>query len=142
VPRPRADHAEALAELALDIRAALDGLTDPRGRAVPVRLGLASGPVVAGVIGTRKFFYDVWGNAVNTASRRESTGEPGRIQVAPATVRLLQARFDLVERGVVEVRGKGPMRTWYLEGRRPPGPARWAGRLPGRPGRRRPASRR
>ena len=119
VPEPRADHAVALAALALDMRDALAGLVDPKGRPVPVRIGMASGPVVAGVVGTRKFFYDVWGDAVNTASRMESTGEAGKIQIAPGTRELLADRFELAERGVIEVRGKGPMRTWFLLGRRP-----------------------
>jgi adenylate cyclase len=119
VPEPRPDHAADLADLALDMRDALAGLTDPKGRAVPVRIGIASGPVVAGVVGTRKFFYDVWGDAVNTASRMESTGEAGKIQVAPQTFQLLAERFELAERGVIEVRGKGPMRTWFLIGRKP-----------------------
>jgi adenylate cyclase len=117
VPQPIPDHAGALADLALDMRDALAGLIDPKGRAVPVRIGIASGPVVAGVVGTRKFFYDVWGDAVNTASRMESTGEAGKIQVAPKTHELLAGRFELEERGSIEVRGKGPMRTWFLIGR-------------------------
>jgi len=117
VPKPIPDHAAALADLALDMRDALVGLVDPKGRPVPVRIGIASGPVVAGVVGTRKFFYDVWGDAVNTASRMESTGESGRIQVAPSTRELLGSQFELVERGVIEVRGKGPMQTWFLIGR-------------------------
>jgi adenylate cyclase len=119
VPEALPDHAAALADLALDIRDALVGLIDPKGRAVPVRIGIASGSVVAGVVGTRKFFYDVWGDAVNTASRMESTGEAGKIQVAPGTRELLADRFELEERGVIEVRGKGPMRTWFLIGRKP-----------------------
>jgi adenylate cyclase len=123
VPEPRSDHAEALAGLALEIREELAGLVDSRGRPVPVRIGIASGPVVAGVVGTRKFFYDVWGDAVNVASRMESTGEPGKIQVAPETRELLKEHFDLAERGLVDVRGKGPMRTWFLLGRRPSGEA-------------------
>lgn len=117
VPEPLPDHAGALAELALDMRDALAGLLDSKNREVPVRIGIASGPVVAGVVGTRKFFYDVWGDAVNTASRMESTGEAGKIQIAPQTRALLADRFALEERGVVEVRGKGPMRTWFLLGR-------------------------
>ena len=89
---------------------------------MPVRIGIASGPVVAGVVGSRKFFYDVWGDAVNTASRMELTGEAGKIQVAPATRELLEERFAFEERGVVDVRGKGPMRTWWLLGQRAEGP--------------------
>jgi adenylate cyclase len=85
-------------------------------------MGIASGPVVAGVVGTRKFFYDVWGDAVNTASRMETTGETGKIQVAPETYELLRDRFDLEARGLIEVRGKGEMRTWYLIGRRTAAP--------------------
>lgn len=127
VPEPLSDHAAPLAALALDIRDALAGLTDPKGRAVPVRIGIASGPVVAGVVGSRKFFYDVWGDAVNTASRMESTGEAGKIQVASATRELLGERFAFEERGVVDVRGKGPMRTWWLLGQRAEGPIRNAG---------------
>jgi adenylate cyclase len=118
VPEPRPDHAAAIADLALDMRDALNWLLDPKGRAVPVRIGIASGPVVAGVVGRRKFFYDVWGDAVNTASRMETTGEAGRIQVAPETHALINEAFDLEERGLVDVRGKGPMRTWFLVGRK------------------------
>lgn len=119
VPKPRPDHAAKIADLALDIRDATTGLVDPKGDAAPMRIGIASGPVVAGVIGTRKFFYDVWGDAVNTASRMESTGAPGKIQVAEETRELLLDDFVLEERGVVDVRGKGPMRTWFLSGRKP-----------------------
>jgi adenylate cyclase len=118
VPAPRPDHAEALADLALDLHKATAGLVDGRGRDVPLRMGIAAGPVVAGVIGTEKFFYDVWGDAVNTASRMESTGEPGRIQVAPEMYERLKDRFEFDARGVVEIRGKGLMRTWFLTGRR------------------------
>ncbi len=117
VPQPRDDHAAALADFAIAIREELKGLVDPTGRAIPARIGLASGAVVAGVVGTRKFFYDVWGDAVNTASRMESTGEAGRIQVAPDTYELLRTKFELEERGPIDVRGKGPMRTWFLIGR-------------------------
>ena len=118
VPTPRADHAEAIADLALDIRQSLTGLVDPKGRSVLVRIGIASGAVVAGVVGRRKFFYDVWGDAVNIASRMESTGEGGRIQVAPETHALLSDRFAFEARGPVAIRGKGQMHTWYLIGRR------------------------
>ena len=118
VPRPRADHAEALACLALDMAEAVADLTDPQGRRVPLRIGLASGPVVAGVVGARKFFYDVWGDAVNVASRMESTDVAGRIQVPHDVYERISRTFLLEERGEVEVKGKGPMRTWYLVGRR------------------------
>jgi adenylate cyclase len=117
VPKPISNHAGAIADLALDMRDALMGLVDSKERHVPVRIGIASGPVVAGVVGTRKFFYDVWGDAVNTASRMESSGEPGKIQIAPATQKLLEGRYEIEDRGVIDVRGKGPMRTWFLKGR-------------------------
>jgi len=117
VPQPRADHLEALADLALDIADAVAGLTDSRGRAVPLRIGLACGPVVAGVVGSQRFFYDVWGDAVNVASRMESTAEVGRIQVPDDIYRRLLGRFVFTERGDIEVKGKGVMHTWYLVGR-------------------------
>ena len=90
-----------------------------------VRIGIASGPVVAGVVGTRKFFYDVWGDTVNTASRMESTGEPGKIQMTARTHALLVHGFVLEERGVVEVKGKGPMRTWFPIRRKKAAPGAW-----------------
>ncbi len=119
LPEPRSDHAGTLADLALAIREALSNLTDPKGRSVPIRIGAASGPVVAGVVGTRRFFYDVWGDTVNTAARMEQTSEPGHIQVALETFELLRDRFELRERGWTDIRGKGKMRTWYLIGRKP-----------------------
>jgi adenylate cyclase len=119
VPQPRADHVEALASLALDMADAVARLEDPHGRAVPLRIGLAAGPVVAGVVGSRRFFYDVWGDAVNVASRMESTDSVGRIQVPEAVYERLKNDFVLQERGAVEVKGKGIMHTWYLVGRKP-----------------------
>jgi adenylate cyclase len=119
VPQPRADHVEALAAFALDMAEAANRLKDSHGNALPLRIGLASGPVVAGVVGSRRFFYDVWGDAVNVASRMESTDSIGRIQVPENVYRRLKDDFVLQERGVVEVKGKGPMRTWYLIGRNP-----------------------
>jgi adenylate cyclase len=118
VPEPRNDHLEALACLALDMSVAVSGLVDARGREVPLRIGLASGPVVAGVVGARKFFYDVWGDAVNVASRMESTDVEGRIQVPDAVYERLKGQFAFEERGEIDVKGKGMMRTWYLLGRR------------------------
>jgi adenylate cyclase len=119
VPQPRADHVEALAALALDMAEAASLLKDSRGDALPLRIGLASGPVVAGVVGSRRFFYDVWGDAVNVASRMETTDSVGRIQVPEEVYRRLKDDFVLQERGVVQVKGKGVMRTWYLIGRNP-----------------------
>ncbi|HEY1842617.1 MAG TPA: adenylate/guanylate cyclase domain-containing protein [Mycobacterium sp.] len=119
VPQPRADHVEALAAFALDMAGAALRLKDSHGDALPLRIGLASGPVVAGVVGSRRFFYDVWGDAVNVASRMESTDSVGRIQVPEDVYRRLKDDFVLQERGVVEVKGKGRMRTWYLIGRKP-----------------------
>jgi adenylate cyclase len=82
-------------------------------------MGIAAGPVVAGVVGARKFFYDVWGDAVNVASRMESTDLEGRIQVPHNVFERLRHRFVFEERGEIEIKGKGVMRTWYLVGRRP-----------------------
>ena len=119
VPQPRADHVEALAALAIDISRTVGDLRDPTGRPVPLRIGMASGPVVAGVVGARRFFYDVWGDAVNVASRMESTDLEGHIQVPQDVYERLRDRFELEERGDVEIKGKGLMHTWYLVGRKP-----------------------
>jgi adenylate cyclase len=118
VPVPRSDHAEALAQLALAMRDVAMGLKDPHGRRVPIRIGIGSGAVVAGVVGTRKFFYDVWGDAVNVASRMETTGIVGKIQVAQETYERLKDDFVLKDCGEIDVRGKGRMRTWFLVERR------------------------
>lgn len=118
VPIPRADHIEALARLALDMAEAVAGLKDPQGRDVPLRIGMATGPVVAGVVGAKKFFYDVWGDAVNVAARMETTDVEGRIQVPDNVYERLRHAFEFEERGVVDVKGKGPMHTWYLVGQR------------------------
>jgi adenylate cyclase len=118
VPEPRPDHVEALACLALDMADAVADLKDPSGREVPLRIGLAAGPVVAGVVGARKFFYDVWGDAVNVASRMETTDVEGRIQVPQNVYERLDHAFLLEERGDIDVKGKGVMHTWYLVGRR------------------------
>lgn len=100
-----------------DVAAALK---DPHGRAVPLRVGLATGPVVAGVVGSRRFFYDVWGDAVNVASRMESTDSVGQIQVPDEVYERLKHDFVLRERSRIDVKGKGVMRTWYLVGRKTP----------------------
>ncbi|HPX37932.1 MAG TPA: adenylate/guanylate cyclase domain-containing protein [Mycobacterium sp.] len=118
VPTPRPDHTQAIAELALDMSKAVAGLRDPRGKLVPLRMGIAAGPVVAGVVGARKFFYDVWGDAVNVAARMETTDPEGRIQVPENVFERLRDDFILEERGEVDIKGKGVMRTWYLVGRK------------------------
>jgi adenylate cyclase len=118
VPRPRPDHARALADFALDIANVAAVLKDPHGEPIPLRVGMACGPVVAGVVGSRRFFYDVWGDAVNVASRMESTDSVGRIQVPEAMYARLKEEFVLQERGNIDIKGKGPMRTWYLIGRK------------------------
>ncbi len=118
VPIPRDDHLEALAYLALDMADAVADLKDAEGRDVPIRIGMAAGPVVAGVVGSKKFFYDVWGDAVNVASRMETTDIEGRIQVPDNVYELLNTTFVLEERGHVDIKGKGLMRTWYLVGQR------------------------
>jgi class 3 adenylate cyclase len=117
VPRPRPDHSRALADFALDMANVAAGLKDPHGQPIPLRVGMACGPVVAGVVGSRRFFYDVWGDAVNVASRMESTDSVGRIQVPEEMYERLKDEFVLQERGVIHIKGKGPMRTWYLIGR-------------------------
>jgi adenylate cyclase len=83
-----------------------------------MRICIASGPLVAGVAGLKKFFYDEWGDVVNVASRMEETGEVGRIQVERETAKQLENAYLLVPRGAIDIKGKGSMETWYLEGRR------------------------
>jgi guanylate cyclase len=113
VPVSRDDHARALCELAIDFQEHLAGTTFD-GRRLEMRIGIASGPVTAGIIGRRKFSYDMWGDTVNLASRMEVTGTPGRIQVPARTRELVADGFVWEERGVVDVKGRGPVETWYL----------------------------
>jgi len=87
------------------------------GEHITVRIGLNTGPVVAGVIGTQKLFYDVWGDTVNTAARMETFGEEGRIQVTTEMKDALGDEFTYERRGVIEVKGKGPMEVWFLTGK-------------------------
>ena len=119
VPDPRPDHAHVLANLALDMVAATrtDGTVGDLD--LVLRIGINSGPVVAGVIGRKRFLYDLWGDAVNTASRMESQGTPDRIQITRATYDLIKDDFECEYRGTVPVKGKGEMETWYLVGRTP-----------------------
>ncbi len=118
VPSARPDHARALAFMALDMVEAM-GSSDGVGHlGLEVRVGINSGPVVAGVIGRKRFLYDLWGDAVNIASRMESQGTAGRIQITRATRDLIEDEFVCEPRGTIPVKGKGEMETWYLLGRR------------------------
>jgi len=116
VPEPVADHARRAAFLALDMRDMV--MTSPLadGPGLQLRIGINSGPVVAGVIGRKRFLYDLWGDAVNTASRMESHGTPGRIQITRETYELLADDFECEPRGSIAVKGKGEVETWYLVG--------------------------
>jgi adenylate cyclase len=118
VPDPHADHARRTALLALDMREAVATSAVSGREGLELRIGINSGPVVAGVIGRKRFIYDLWSDAVNTASRMESHGTPGEIQITRATYELLKGEFVCRPRGTINVKGKGEMETWYLEGRR------------------------
>lgn len=118
IPTPRSDHAQAVARMALDMLEVIQTMDDGVRQGLSLRIGINSGPAVAGVIGIKKFSYDLWGDTVNTASRMESHGLPGSIQVSEATHRLLRDEFVFEERGPVEVKGKGRMNVYILKGRR------------------------
>jgi class 3 adenylate cyclase len=114
VPEPRDDHAVAAMELALAMHA-LVAARPAEGARLELRTGIASGPLVAGVIGERKYSYDLWGDTVNTAARMQSSGSTGCIQVTDETHRLLGDRYPFQRREGVEVKGKGTMTTWLLD---------------------------
>jgi guanylate cyclase len=118
IPSPRPDHAEAIAELALRMRNHTRE-HEVGGHRISLRIGINSGPVVAGIVGTHKFAYDLWGDVVNTASRMESSGIPDAIQMTSATHSLIEGRFVCESRGTVEIKGKGAMDTYLLVAERP-----------------------
>jgi class 3 adenylate cyclase len=117
LPIPRSDHADIVAEMALGMFDDLRDFNAANQVKINMRIGINSGPVVAGVIGFTKFSYDLWGNTVNTSSRMESTSENGKIQVSAMSYDLLKSNFQFVERGMVECKGLGPIKTHFLLGK-------------------------
>jgi len=118
LPMPKADHAEAIAEMALDMQQIIPRFQRDDGKPFNLRIGIHTGPVVAGVIGTKKFSYDLWGDTVNVASRMESHGIAGKIQVTATTYELLKDKYLFEKRGATLIKGKGEMITYWLTGRK------------------------
>jgi class 3 adenylate cyclase len=118
IPLPRQDHAQAITEMAVAMRPEAARIASETGLPLQVRIGIDTGPVIAGVIGRTKFIYDLWGDTVNTASRMESHAPPGTIQVTQRTYDSLQDQYELRPRGTIEVKGKGPLATYLLIGPR------------------------
>ena len=118
LPEPYPDHAAAIANMALDMQQALTKFNHKTGKNLDIRMGIHTGPVVAGVIGLKKFAYDLWGDTVNTASRMESHGIPGQIQVTPETYEYLKEQYLFQARGLIPIKGKGEMNTYLLVGKR------------------------
>jgi adenylate cyclase len=119
LPVPRKDHAQVAASLALDIQSYLRSGVFFNGKKIDCRIGINSGPLMAGVIGRKRISYHLWGDTVNTASRMESHGEPGQIQISKSTYELIKDGFVCEPRGTIEVKGKGQMKTFWLKGRAP-----------------------
>lgn len=117
LPVPKENSAEAIAEMALDMQTAIAHLQTKYGELLQIRIGINTGSVVAGVIGMKKFIYDLWGDAVNVASRMESSGIPGKIQVTEVTYQRLKNRYEFQKRGQVPVKGRGEMTTYWLVGK-------------------------
>lgn len=117
LPHPSADHVTAIANMGLDMLKASQQFCTPDQQPLHLRIGIHTGPVVAGVIGTRKLNYDIWGDTVNIASRMESQGSTGRIQVSEAVYECLKSNYQLHARGKIPIKGKGVMPTYWLDGR-------------------------
>lgn len=115
VPLPREDHAQAMANFALDMVQGIEKIPARQGTKMQFRIGMHSGPLVAGVIGQERYQYDLWGDTVNIASRMESQGEAGRVQISKTTYELIKNDFECESRGTILVKGKGEMETWFLE---------------------------
>ena len=118
LPTPRADHAEAIADMALDIKEIIGNFKRQNGEPLSMRIGIHTGPVVAGIIGKKKFSYDLWGDTVNTASRMESHSINGQIQATTETYEKLKGKYNFEKRGVIDVKGKGEMLTYFLKERK------------------------
>ena len=119
VPLERQGHAYAIAACALDIAMLSGSMHDPEGNPIRFRVGIHTGPGVAGVIGSHKFAYDIWGATVNTAARLEAYGEPGRIHASDEVRQLLHDQFVFEARGLIDIKGKGALPTWWLAGQKP-----------------------
>jgi adenylate cyclase len=114
VPQPLTDHANRLGRMALDMLEAKNAVAAHFGVTIRLRIGIATGPVMAGIIGSRKFSYDVWGDAVNLAARLESSGEPERVQISAETRQAMTGCFDCEWRGEIDIKGVGRRETWFL----------------------------
>ena len=114
LPMYRPDHAEAIADMALDMQNVIGKFASDLGEPFKIRVGINTGPVVAGVIGIKKFIYDLWGDAVNVASRMESHGMPDHIQVSDSTYAILKNKYNFTDRGKIMIKGKGEMQTYFL----------------------------
>ncbi len=117
LPTPRPDHAEAIADIALDMQEYVSQMDSRNDHKLAIRIGINSGPLVAGVVGTKKFLYDMWGDTVNTAARMESQGVEGCIQVTEETYGRLRKKYLFEDRGIVDIKGKGNMHVYILKGK-------------------------
>ncbi|MBD1911432.1 adenylate/guanylate cyclase domain-containing protein [Leptolyngbya sp. FACHB-16] len=116
LPTPRADHAEAIVAMAIDMQKAIATFNQKNKQSVQIRIGINSGPVVAGVIGIKKFIYDLWGDTVNTASRMEAYGVPGGIHITDSTYQRIKHKYQAESQGIMPIKGKGDMETYLIVG--------------------------